>query len=151
MLADKDERARRLRSVIAKTGMSITDVAKRHNFKVPTLTSHANGTRVFDIETGYAYAKAFKVDPVWLMGLRGDEPEALTLPAEDLREMIGAAMRELPIGATIEDYLRIVPEALRERLEQYLAVGGFRGSEPSSISPGTSAQSHAPTKPGAGA
>ncbi len=146
MLADKYERARRLKKAIFDRGYStFREAAARHHYSEPTLTSHANGTRGFDLETGYAYAKAFKVDPVWLLGLRDEAKEQVTVSAEAIREMMSSAMRELPLGATVEDYLRVVPEGLRVRLEQYLAGGASQDTLGEEIAPGKGAPPLAPT------
>lgn len=146
MLADKYERARRLKQAIFARGFStVREAAIRHHYAEPTLTSHANGTRGFDLETGYAYAKAFKVDPIWLLGLRGEAKEQVTVSAEAIREMMTAAMRELPLGATVEDYLRVVPEGLRVRLEQYLTDGASQDTSAEETAPGKDAPPLAPT------
>lgn len=71
------------------------------------------------------------------------------IPADVIRGMMEGAMRELPLGATVEDYLRSVPLALHERLERYLVDGEFPGSSGEAIAPGTGAQPPAATTKGA--
>jgi hypothetical protein len=70
------------------------------------------------------------------------------IPIEAIRVMLEGAMRELPLGATVEDYLRIVPQALHERLGQFLAGGAFPSSAEEVSAHDTGAPPPAPTKPG---
>lgn len=150
MLADKYERARRLKQAIADRGFkSLKEASVRHHYKESTLTSHTNGTRAFDIETGYDYAKAFKVDPIWLMGLNEEAGAPVGIPADVVQRMVEGAMRELPLGATVEDYLRNVPLALHRRLERFLTDGEFPGTGDATTVPDIDAPPLAPTKPDA--
>lgn len=147
MLADKNERAARLRQAIKDRGFAtFKEAAARHHYVEATLTSHANGTRGFDLETGYAYAKSFKVDPAWLLGLTTGRAKDVSIPSSAIRGMLEEAMRELPIGATVEDYLRSVPEGLHVRLARYLADAVSQGSVDEANALDKDAQPHAPTK-----
>lgn len=77
-------------------------------------------------------------------------PEATTsIPTDVIREMMEGAMRELPLGATVEDYLRAVPEALHRRLERFLTDGEFPGTGDATTVPDIDAPPPAPTKPDA--
>lgn len=146
MLADRQERASRLRQAIKDRGFSsLREAADRHHYTLSTLTHHTNGTRPFDLETGYAYAQAFKVDPVWLLGLSDDRASTPTIDVEMIRGMMESSMRELPLAATVEDYLRVVPLGLRERLERYLAGAEFPDTPGGASGHGTDAPPPAPT------
>jgi len=75
----------------------------------------------------------------------------VSIPTEVIRGMMEDAMQELPVGATVADYLRSVPEALHERLGQFLERGAFPSTQDATSAPGKDAQPPAPTKPSAGA
>lgn len=76
-------------------------------------------------------------------------PEAPTIPSVgEFEQMIQLAMRELPVGATNEDYQRIVASSLHAQLEQLQAVGGFRTSQDASNALDTTSPPPAPTKQG---
>lgn len=148
MLADKSERAERLRQAIANRGFkTLKAAADRHHFKESTLTSHANGTRSFDIETGYQYAKTFKVDPVWLLGLRGEESASALPSATDVAAMVDNAIDELPTGASIGVLRNVVASSLHAQLVQYQAAGGSLSSEEQVSALDKGAQSPSPTRP----
>jgi DNA-binding Xre family transcriptional regulator len=74
---------------------------------------------------------------------------SLQISKEALRDMMESAMRELPLGATVEDYLRVVPEGLHARLEQYLAGAASQGSSAGETALDKGAQPPSPTSPGA--
>ena len=77
------------------------------------------------------------------------QQEGFPVPsADEIEAMIALAMSELPVGATNEDYRRIVASSLHAQLEQLRSVGGFRASQGASISPGKGAPPPAPTKQG---
>lgn len=63
--------AERLREARQGAGFkSVGEVAEAIDWvKVPTLTSHENGTREFDAEAAIRYGKLFKVEPGWLLAL----------------------------------------------------------------------------------
>lgn len=67
----RDIMAERLRKARKDAGYaSAADAAAAfESVKTPTLTSHENGTREFDVETAVRYGKAFKVAPAWLLAL----------------------------------------------------------------------------------
>lgn len=69
----RDTMAERLRRARKEAGYaSAADAAAAfESIKTPTLTSHENGTREFDVEAAIRYAKAFKVDPAWLLAIGG--------------------------------------------------------------------------------
>lgn len=152
MLADKYARADRLKAAIKAAGFTtLKQAAERHHFTESTLTHHANGTRAFDIETGYLYAKTFKVDPAWLLGI-SDANEVPEVPtASQLEEMIKLAHGELEVGVSIAAYPGAVATNLHAQLVQFLAAGGLQESEERGTSDGKASQSPAPTKPGAAA
>lgn len=86
--------AARLREARAKAGYtSIAAAAEAFGFQPPTLTSHENGTRGFDVEVAVRYGKAFKVNPGWLLGLDTIDTPAFRIeraPASKKIEIIGA-------------------------------------------------------------
>lgn len=91
-----------------------------------------------------AIAKALGRTPGELIDGR---QEGFDVPsAAALEGMISLAMRELPVGATNEDYQRVVASSLHAQLEQLRAVGGFRADQAASSAPGKAAQSHPATK-----
>jgi len=119
MLADKDERARRLSKAIEDAGFPTRALAaEAKGVKESTLTSHANGTRPFDLEKGYEYARMFKVDPVWLLGLtdtRGKPVEALPND-EVLTIVLAAVLRYMPKTEISDSLARNVAQSLTELL-----------------------------------
>lgn len=151
MLADKHARAERLAKAVRRAGYdTYRAAAERHHFKEPTLTSHANGTRSFDLETGYEYARAFKVDPAWLLGLRDDEPKQPVPTESELNAMVDSALRELPVGASLGDLAKVVSSSLRDQLERYLTGGGHQDTSDAATFPGKALQPGAPTRPSSG-
>lgn len=62
--------AERLREARRKAGHeSAARAAEAFGWGSSTLTSHENGTREYDVETAIKYARAFKVQPGWLLAL----------------------------------------------------------------------------------
>lgn len=63
--------AARLRQARKEAGYSSASEAADafDSIKTPTLTSHENGTRAFDVDAAIRYGKAFKVAPAWLLAL----------------------------------------------------------------------------------
>lgn len=110
------------------------------------ISQYESGKRRPRQSTLEAIAKALGRTPGELID--GSQDGLPTLSAAELEEMIALAMRELPVGATNEDYQRVVASSLHAQLEQLKAVGGFRSSQAEKIDPGKGAQSRAPTKKG---
>ena len=75
------------------------------------------------------------------------EREPIPTPAQ-LEAMISLAMKELRVGATNEDYQRVVASSLHAQLEQFRSAGGFRDSSAASTVPGKGAPPPVPTKKG---
>lgn len=149
MLADRKARANRLARAIRDAGFATFKLAsERHRFKESTLTSHANGTRAFDIETASLYAAAFGADLPWLMGL--DEAHAPALPsAAELESMVALALHELGPGASPAATQRTVASSLHEQLTRYRAAGGAQPAPAPATAPGKAARSRPPTRRGA--
>lgn len=75
--------------------------------------------------------------------------EIAPVPNEDeLAEMIGEAMDELPVGIGFADYPQAVASGLRERLKQFRAAAAVPNLVRERPAPGKSARSPAPTKEG---
>jgi transcriptional regulator with XRE-family HTH domain len=110
------------------------------------ISQYESGKRRPRQSTLEAIAKALGRTPGELID--GSQDGGPTLSAADLEEMIALAMRELPVGATNEDYQRVVASSLHAQLEQLKAAGGFRSSQGEPTVPDKAAQSRAPTKKG---
>ncbi len=75
----------RLREARIKAGYdSAADAARAFGWEIPAYRHHENGTRAFDVEAAKRYARAFRVNPGWLLAL--DRVEIA--PAEASRERI---------------------------------------------------------------
>lgn len=75
----------RLREARIKAGYeSAADAARAFGWEIPAYRHHENGTRAFDVEAAKRYARAFRVNPGWLLAL--DKVEVA--PAEAGRERI---------------------------------------------------------------
>lgn len=110
------------------------------------ISQYESGKRRPRQSTLAAIAKALGRSPGELID---GAQEGVPLPsADELEEMVGIAMRELPVGATNEDYQRVVASSLHAQLTQLKAVGGFRSSQGEPTVPGKAVQSRAPTKKG---
>jgi phage repressor protein C with HTH and peptisase S24 domain len=74
----KSDQAARLRAAREAAGFkSASDAAQRFRWRASTYMAHENGQNGIRTEPALAYARAFGVDPGWLMtGLRADRPEA---------------------------------------------------------------------------
>lgn len=74
----------RLRTAREKAGFpTATDAANRFGWKPPTYLGHENGTRGIRVEAAREYAKAFKINPDWLLfgtgpEMRGPSPDPTT-------------------------------------------------------------------------
>jgi regulator of replication initiation timing len=59
-----------------KTAAALARLADRAE-QEPGVRHHVNGTRGFDLDTARVYARALKIDPIWLFSGEGDmEPKA---------------------------------------------------------------------------
>lgn len=66
--SQKTSRAERLKEARFKAGWpSARSAAIAHNWTVSTYGAHENGTNDFDDEQASRYARAFRVDPIWLL------------------------------------------------------------------------------------
>jgi transcriptional regulator with XRE-family HTH domain len=123
--------ADRLRRARLDAGFETSELAAaRAGVKASTFRSHDNGTReFFDIETALRYARAFRVDPLWLMGL----DDAAVSPVYDLN---AAALGQV-LEALLQAYapskklspaeLQALGEALKEALQEMMddpQIGG---------------------------
>lgn len=61
--------ADRLRDSRRRAGYESAAAAEAYGWKIAAYRHHENGTRAFDIDAAKRYARAFKVDPAWLLGL----------------------------------------------------------------------------------
>jgi phage repressor protein C with HTH and peptisase S24 domain len=77
-ISAKSDQAARLRAAREAAGFkSASDAAQRFRWRASTYMAHENGQNGIRTEPALAYARAFGVDPGWLMtGLRADRPEA---------------------------------------------------------------------------
>lgn len=64
--------------------------AEAFGWKAAAYRHHENGTRAYDPDSARRYARAFKVDPAWLLGLATTNPPAHVRQGEELVEVIGA-------------------------------------------------------------
>jgi DNA-binding XRE family transcriptional regulator len=63
----KKKRAERLREARLRAGYtSAAAAARQFRWTKPTYAGHENGSRTFSWEDAQRYAKAFKVEPLWL-------------------------------------------------------------------------------------
>lgn len=108
----KKERAARLRQAREAAGFRAARQAAMHfRWAVPTYQGHENGNRGFSLEDAERYARAFKVDPLWLFaGADGSLPQTATEPqpnarvAEDVDHLppAGNWPRDVPVLGTAE-------------------------------------------------
>ncbi|HVQ09551.1 MAG TPA: XRE family transcriptional regulator [Allosphingosinicella sp.] len=70
MASRKDIMAERLREARQDAGYgTVAAAAEAFGWSPATLTSHENGTRGFDVDAAIRYARAFRRQPGWLLGL----------------------------------------------------------------------------------
>src|ERR1700735_4068474 len=76
-ISAKSDQAARLRAAREAAGFkSASDAAQRFRWRASTYMAHENGQNGIRTEPALAYARAFGVDPGWLMtGLRADRPQ----------------------------------------------------------------------------
>lgn len=87
-MSDVSERLRRAR---VKAGYeTATDAANFLGVSPPTYASHENGSRGVTADRARRYARAFKVDPEWILYGRGDEKgdESAALDGGDDRDLV---------------------------------------------------------------
>jgi SOS-response transcriptional repressor LexA len=76
--------ANRLRTARIDAGFaSAAEAAKARGWTVPTYTSHENATRGFGVDEAKRYARAFKVNPGWLLALDQIRAPEVTLLDSD--------------------------------------------------------------------
>lgn len=115
---------------------------RRFGWKASTYNAHENGQNRFDFATARAYAEAFRVDPVWLMGMsesqeaktvaqaaEGAAPQKYSIkPDPDIwAASIEAALAELDVSA--EDAARISEVILSVVFAQLPAALGMTPAE----------------------
>jgi len=121
----------RLREAREKAGYSSAKAAaEAMGIPVATYIQHENGGRGYPASRADRYAKFFRVQACWLLYGQGEAPSEQARPpsAEQLQQMIEAAVRDVPAGASIGDWPRYVAPVLLDQLEQYQAAGGLKGS-----------------------
>lgn len=132
--------ATRLRQARIDAGFESVEAAcRRFGWKSPGVRHHDNGTRpYFDIEHVLEYAKAYRVDPCFLLGLEDNRATQPVLSAGDLSAIVETLVRVLSPGRRFEPSL---VQALGAALAHVL-------SEPDPVgSAGTVARTLARTHP----
>lgn len=128
MLSD-EQRAARLRQARERAGFkSPTEAARAFGWVIPTYLSHENGTRGFPVQRAMQYARAFRVNPAWLITGAGDMVKRgssqvvgyvgageQVFPMDDHELGAGLEEVELPPGLVGEGYvaLRIRGSSMR--------------------------------------
>jgi len=87
--------ADRLKEARAKAGyLTAAAAASAFGWKEAGYRHHENAVRAFDVPTAVRYAKAYKVNPGWLLGLDTIDAPAFRMPAAppdvDTLEVVGA-------------------------------------------------------------
>lgn len=77
-----------------------------------------------------------------------DEAMPASFSEEQLVAMVQEAMLELPAGAPLGDFPRVVGSNLHEQIAQYQAAGGFRDARDEASAPDTAVQPPVPTRRG---
>lgn len=117
IMADRREMmAERLRTSRRKAGYdTVAEAAAAFDsIKTPTLTSHENGTREFDVDAAIRYGRAFRVNPAWLLGL---DAETISASPEN------HAINEAVLGRLIYELGPSIPKrGISEPAAQALAV-----------------------------
>lgn len=82
--------ADRLRDARRRAGYeTAVAAAEAYGWKASGYRHHENGTRPFDVDAARRYARAFRVDPAWLLGLATLQAPA-HIPQENEVEVIGS-------------------------------------------------------------
>lgn len=106
-----------------------------------TISAYESGSRNFSMTRLSAIALSLRTSPALLLG--GPPQVVLRAPNEsDLTAMLATAQQEVPPGAPIEEWRRIVASSLHTQLEFYLAdrakhpnFDGEKASEPEAPAP----------------
>lgn len=113
----------RLRSARERAGYTdATAAAVAFGWKAPTYLAHENGSRGLRPDVARRYARAFGVDPEWLLFGRGGTPSKAEPIARETETLVpiydvtasaghGAALAEHDL---VEDHLSFPPHYLRE-------------------------------------
>ena len=81
----------RLREARIKAGFdSAAEAARAFGWEIPAYRHHENGTRTFDVEAAKRYARAFRVNPGWLLALDKVEAAPLQAGRERIVEVTGS-------------------------------------------------------------
>lgn len=81
----------RLREARIKAGFdSAAEAARAFGWEIPAYRHHENGTRAFDVEAAKRYARAFRVNPGWLLALDKVEAAPLQAGRERIVEVTGS-------------------------------------------------------------
>lgn len=131
IMADRREiMAERLREARRKAGYDSVSAAATafDSIKTPTLTSHENGTREFDVEAAIRYGRAFRVSPAWLLGLdaaaHGQEVAASQAISEELLgRLLHALGPSIPKSGISESAAQALAVALKHALELLQETG----------------------------
>jgi phage repressor protein C with HTH and peptisase S24 domain len=87
----KDTMADRLREARVKAGFEhAADAARAFGWEIPAYRHHENGTRAFDVEAAKRYARAFRVNPGWLLALDKVEAAPIAAGRERIVEVTGS-------------------------------------------------------------
>lgn len=106
-----EERATRLRQARMKAGYtSAQSAAEAFGWGVSGYRHHENGTREFDLETAQRYARAFRADALWLLGMTSTAaPDIPPTRSSDVGDTVGIVQLDLSLsmgpGALIEDFV----------------------------------------------
>lgn len=130
-MADRREvMAERLREARRRAGYDSVSAAADafDSIKTPTLTSHENGTREFDVEAAIRYGKAFRVGPAWLLGLdtatqAQDAAERYAISEELLGRLLHALGPSVPKAGISESAAQALAVALKHALELLQETG----------------------------
>jgi hypothetical protein len=127
--------AGRLRASRKKAGYAaVSDAAAAFDsIKVPTLTSHENGTREFDVEAAIRYGRAFRVSPAWLLGLDAESmpvtAESYAINEEVLARLLHALGPSIPKKGVSEPAAKALAVALTHALALLPATGATLPSD----------------------
>lgn len=104
----------RLKESRSRLFVSASAAAKAHGWTVSTYLCHENGSRQIGWQTAQRYARAFRVDPAWLLAGKGD-PQGEPSPPDEVSEAI-ARVLGVSSPASAEELLQAV-----KRLQAVLA------------------------------
>jgi transcriptional regulator with XRE-family HTH domain len=123
-MADRrEEMAERLRNARKKAGYdSVAAASEAFGIKIPTLTSHENGTREFDVQAAQRYARAFKVSPAWLLALDNEPAPTQWINAKTLEPILASCLKLAPPGGWKESDAQLLAQSVEYGL-QLLTTG----------------------------